>query len=1157
MTGTYQNVFGGTVVYPSDVSYRAVSLTADVTLEWPTELATSTDVVARIMNVTPSTTGLTMSMPAANLASVGETTLIFNVGSHSFTVADYDNNTIVSIAPGLAYQIFMTGNATEAGVWTEVNYGAGTSSATAGSLAGLGIKAIGTTLNQSMSVTEISLDYTFLPASDRSELFVWTGGAGTLTLPLAATTGNDWFVNIRNGGSGAITIQPSGSDQINDTNNYIFNPGDSATVICSGTAWYTIGFGQASEFVFDYVSIDLTGAANPYVLTGAELNRVAYSFGGAIVSDYDIIVPATTQQYWVTNSTTGGHSLTIKTLAGSGITVANGESAILYCNGTNVVDADSSGIAYPIAVALGGTGATNATGARANLSAAKLGINSDITQLAGLDDGGASGPAITFSAESNTGIYRSGTGALSVALSGSQTATFSTSGLNLASGDAYSINGSSVLSATTLGTGVTASSLTSVGTLTSGALGTGFTTVNVAQGGTGAVTLTSNGVVYGNGTSAVGVTAAGTTGQVLVGNTGAAPSWATLSGIGVTSLSFGTTGLTPSTATTGAITVAGTLGVANGGTGATTLTGYVKGSGTSALTASATIPTSDLSGTVSLTTQVSGTLGVANGGTGVATLSSGYLLKGNGTSAVSTSVVYDNGTNVGIGTSSPSSYGKLTVAGNIVFGSPGSRNAAFTNNIGIWTTGDPADDTRANIGFTTVAGAASSSSYITFATNNYGVSGGERMRIDQSGNVGIGTTGPDQKLVVNGSARVNADIVGAAGNTGALGVYGGASYIGGAGIVLYGSSHAISPNVITFNNGSYTERMRIDSSGNVGIGTSSPYSRFTVVPSSTPTTVAGANQITVGESTANSAYRLQIGYLNNGAGGYNGSIQVYDNGNAQSLILNGAGGNVGIGTSSPSYKLTVQSSNSAAGFERTIVRRTGDQTNFYRTSIVYNDSASSVGPYAAYSSGIYHEYGGGFGASGGLTFATNSANAGPITFATADTERMRIDSSGNVGIGTSSPSTFAKLSVVSSAFNGFYVDAQGVASNAVFNKNNTSGGYLVFNFSGVGVGSVTTNGTTTSYNTTSDRRLKHDIVDAPAASDLIDAIKVRGFKWNADDSEQRYGFIAQELVEVAPEAVHVPEDEDQMMAVDYSKLVPMLVKELQSVRARLAILEGK
>ena len=95
-------------------------------------------------------------------------------------------------------------------------------------------------------------------------------------------------------------------------------------------------------------------------------------------------------------------------------------------------------------------------------------------------------------------------------------------------------------------------------------------TLPIAAGGTAATTFTANGVLYGNGTSALGVTAAGTTGQVLIGNTGAAPSWGTVSSSLVSSFSAGTTGFTPSSATTGAVTLSGTLNVANGGTGQTT-----------------------------------------------------------------------------------------------------------------------------------------------------------------------------------------------------------------------------------------------------------------------------------------------------------------------------------------------------------------------------------------------------------------------------------------------------------------------------------------------------------------------------------------------------------------------------------------------------------
>ena len=73
---SYTNVFGGTVIYPAEVSYRAFSLSANTQLAWPTELATDTNVVSQIMDVTPTGAGFSILMPAANDVSVGETTLL-------------------------------------------------------------------------------------------------------------------------------------------------------------------------------------------------------------------------------------------------------------------------------------------------------------------------------------------------------------------------------------------------------------------------------------------------------------------------------------------------------------------------------------------------------------------------------------------------------------------------------------------------------------------------------------------------------------------------------------------------------------------------------------------------------------------------------------------------------------------------------------------------------------------------------------------------------------------------------------------------------------------------------------------------------------------------------------------------------------------------
>jgi hypothetical protein len=164
---------------------------------------------------------------------------------------------------------------------------------------------------------------------------------------------------------------------------------------------------------------------------------------------------------------------------------------------------------------------------------------------------------------------------------------------------------------------------------------------------------------------------------------------------------------------------------------------------------------------------------------------------------------------------------------------------------------------------------------------------------------------------------------------------------------------------------------------------------------------------------------------------------------------------------------------------------------------------------------------------------------------------MRLDSSGNLLVGTTTTTASNSRSFVFDKTNGrAYVQ---------HDTSNISGDYYhLFYYNGTAIGSITQNGTTgVLFNITSDRRLKDNITDADSASDLIDAIKVRKFDWKSDNSHQRYGMIAQELHEVAPEAVHSPADPDDMMAVDYSKLVPMLVKEIQSLRVRLNSLENK
>ena len=95
-----------------------------------------------------------------------------------------------------------------------------------------------------------------------------------------------------------------------------------------------------------------------------------------MAGNIEIVVPKTTQQYWVYNNTTGGsYTLRVKTNTQSpGVLVARGARAILYCDGSEVVDAETGGLSTPVAVADGGTGATTANGALINLGGTATGI---------------------------------------------------------------------------------------------------------------------------------------------------------------------------------------------------------------------------------------------------------------------------------------------------------------------------------------------------------------------------------------------------------------------------------------------------------------------------------------------------------------------------------------------------------------------------------------------------------------------------------------------------------------------------------------------------------------------------------------------------------------------------------------------------------------
>jgi hypothetical protein len=234
---------------------------------------------------------------------------------------------------------------------------------------------------------------------------------------------------------------------------------------------------------------------------------------------------------------------------------------------------------------------------------------------------------------------------------------------------------------------------------------------------------------------------------------------------------------------------------------------------------------------------------------------------------------------------------------------------------------------------------------------------------------------------------------------------------------------------------------------------------------------------------------------------------------------------VGIGTTTPAAPLSF-----------------GSITNDARIYLRGNTNEFAIG-----TNGLQTVYAG----YGGHVFETGSFGGA---------EAMRIDSSGNLLVGT----TVLPATMLTDGYSGFVVDGANdyiVSSRfndiaAYFKRENSDGSVVAFYRDGTSVGTISVTTSATTYLTSSDQRLKENIADADDAGSKIDAIKVRQYDWKVDGSHQDYGMVAQELMTVAPEAVSGDPESDEMMGVDYSKLVPMLIKEVQSLRARVAQLEG-
>ena len=395
----------------------------------------------------------------------------------------------------------------------------------------------------------------------------------------------------------------------------------------------------------------------------------------------------------------------------------------------------------------------------------------------------------------------------------------------------------------------------------------------------------------------------------------------------------------------------------------------------------------------------------------------------------------------------------------------------------------------------------------------------ERMRIDSSGNLMLGTTS-----IVTGRPEITigGNATGSSINLG----------LNGTNKVrfqldslenLYIEQKANAFMSFSTND---AERMRIDSSGNVGIGVSSI---------NAPLHVKGKNQTngTV-EFTPDSAKGATASYVHYGT---NGDWYIRSASTSGNVSIQDTGGNVGIGTSSPAYKLHAEVSSANVAY-------------FNRLTTDGNILTLAVGGTNAFI----------FNTSSGVR-NIQAPSAVDLAMWTNGSERMRITSGGEFLVGT----TTADTNTVGCQLRpfGLGIFVRSGASCLQLNRLTSDGIIASFRTSDVERGSISISGATTSYNTSSDYRLKENIVPMEGALDRIDALKPTRFNFISNPEKTVDGFLAHEVQAIVPEAIvgekdAVDEEGNPIyQGIDQSKIVPLLVGAIKELKAEIETLKSQ
>jgi hypothetical protein len=333
---SYDATFGGENRSPAQIDYVAYTTDVDLHLRWPFLAEDGAFIAPAKLDIIASGVGLKIFMPDASIASVGQDCLVRNIGVNAFTVCDFDGNVIVNITSGLQWLVWIVNDDTPAGQWASVQFGASVSNANAASLAGAGLRADITRLDQHLITTPL-LSAHALTASDRARVLQNNGGTVTWTIADANVLGNGWFCYIINSGSGSLTIDPVVAGQtVDGSGTKVFAPGENAILFCDGSNFITVGYGRSLVSTVSGTSISLA-PGGLFVLTPTQIAAQVQNWTGTLTSNAILEYGGGVGYWFVWNNTTGAFTVTARTGAlDPGAVIPQGAFSIIRSDGANM-----------------------------------------------------------------------------------------------------------------------------------------------------------------------------------------------------------------------------------------------------------------------------------------------------------------------------------------------------------------------------------------------------------------------------------------------------------------------------------------------------------------------------------------------------------------------------------------------------------------------------------------------------------------------------------------------------------------------------------------------------------------------------------------------------------------------------------------------------